>query len=148
VVVLARGFHKSGVHDAAFAGDEAFAFKVLAEGFEELATAFAPALFDALLEVPERFGVVTQAVELLQHEDFEHEHGVEGRLATFAPVARGVAGEVFKQRAEALPGDEVAQLEDAGAFGGHGPLVLNGAEESSSSLGLAVAFHARSLRIF
>ncbi|MFZ4595514.1 MAG: hypothetical protein ACOYOF_14745, partial [Verrucomicrobiaceae bacterium] len=63
-------------------------------------------------------------------------------LAGFAPVARGVAGELFEHRAEALPRDEVAQLEDAGAYGGNGLLVLNGAKESSSSLGLAVAFYA------
>ncbi|MFZ4595586.1 MAG: hypothetical protein ACOYOF_15105 [Verrucomicrobiaceae bacterium] len=68
--------------------------------------------------------------------------GSKGGLAAFAPVARGVAGELFELRAEALPGNEVAQLEDAGAFGGNGLLVLNGAEESSSTLGLAVAFHA------
>jgi hypothetical protein len=87
-------------------------------------------------------------VELLQHEDFEHEHRVEGRLATFTPVARGVASEVFEQRAEALSRNEVAQLEDAGGFASHGLLVLDGAKESASSFGLAVAFHARSLRVF
>ncbi len=57
VVALAWGFDEAGVHDAAFAGDEAFAFKVVAEGFEELAAAFASVGLDALLEVPERFGV-------------------------------------------------------------------------------------------
>ncbi len=81
-------------------------------------------------------------MELLQHEHLEHEHGVEGGLAAFAPIARGVAGEVFEQRAEALPRDEVAQLEDARAFGGHGLLVLDGAQEPSSAFGLAIAFHA------
>ena len=167
VVALARGFDEAGVDDAAFAGDEAFAFEDLVKGFEELTAAFAPVVFDALLEVPDRFGVgnvvadaqaeegfkaravedlllrgvVAQAVELLQHEDFEHEHGVEGGLAALLPIARGVAGEVFEQRAEALPGDEVAQLEDAAGLGGDGLFVLNGAEESSSSFGLAVAFH-------
>ena len=154
VVALTRGFDKARVHDAAFAGDEAFAFEMLAEGCEELATSCASLGFDALLEVPERFGVrdfvadaqaeevlkagavedlllggvVAQAVEFLQHEDFEHEHGVERRLASLAPVARGVASELFEQRAEALPRDEVAQFQDAGGFSGHRLLVLKGAE--------------------
>jgi hypothetical protein len=161
--------HKAGADDAAFAGNNAFAFKHLAEGFEELAAARTPALFDALLEVPQRFGigdvvadaqadevleagavedlllggVVAQSVELLQHEDLEHElGGGEGWFAALFPVARGLAGEFFEQRAEALPGDDVAQLEDAGACGGDGLLVFAGAEESSSSFGLALAFRA------
>lgn len=166
VVALARGFGEAGVDDAAFTGDEAFAFKHPAEGLEELAAAFTPVFLDALLEVPERLGVgdvvadaqaeeafkagaiedlllggvVAQTVEPLQHEDFEHEHGVEGRLVALLPVACGVAGEFFEQRTEALPGNDITQLEDAGAFGGHGLLVLDGAE----AFGLAVAFHAPS----
>lgn len=34
-IALARGFHKTGVDDAAFTCNEAFAFKDLAEGSEE-----------------------------------------------------------------------------------------------------------------
>jgi hypothetical protein len=57
VVTLARGVHKTGIYDAAFAGDDASAFEHLAEGVEELASAFAASGFNALFEVPERFGV-------------------------------------------------------------------------------------------
>ena len=115
VVTLARGFGEAGV-------DDAFDLKMRAKGFEEFAASFAYFGFEALLEVPERFGirdgiadaqaeeafeagavedlllggVVTEAVEPLQHEDFEHEHGVKGRLAAFLPVARGVAGKLFE----------------------------------------------------
>jgi hypothetical protein len=49
--------------------------------------------------------------------------------------------EFFEQRPEALPRDEIMQLGNAGNFAGHGLVVLNGAEQSSSSFGLAVAFH-------
>lgn len=55
---LARGFREAGVHDAAFAGDNAFAFEHLTEGIEELVAAVG---LDALLEVPERFGVSANA---------------------------------------------------------------------------------------
>ena len=101
--------HKAGVDNAAFAGNNAFAFKHLAEGFEELAAARTHALFDALLEVPQRFGfgdvvadaqaeevleagavdlllggVVAQSVELLQREDLDHEQGgAKGGLPPF-----------------------------------------------------------------
>jgi hypothetical protein len=88
--------------------DEASGFELEVDGFEEFAAALAAILFEALLEVPDRFGVVAQPVELLQHEHLEHEHRVEGWLASFAPVASRVAGELFGQRAEALPGDKLA----------------------------------------
>jgi hypothetical protein len=57
VVALARGVHKTGIYDAAFAGDDASAFEYLAEGVKELASAFAYFGLKALFEVPERFGV-------------------------------------------------------------------------------------------
>ncbi len=167
VIALARGFDKADVDDAAFAGDDAFALEDLIEGVEELATAFAPTLFDALLEVPERFGVedvvadaqteeafkagavedlllggvIAQAVELLQHEDFEHEHYVKGWLAALGPVARGAAGELFEQRAEALPSNDIAHFEDASGFSGDGLLVLNGGKQSAAPFCLAVTLH-------
>ena len=137
------------------------------KSFEEVAAAFASVGFDALLEVLERFGVrdvvadaqagevfkagavedlllrgiAAQTVELLQHQHFKHEHGVEGWFAALAPVAAGIAGEIFEQRAHALPWDEVAQLEDAGGLAGHGLPVPDGAEQSSSPSGPAIAFH-------
>ena len=77
---------------------------------KELATAFGSFGLDALLEVPERFGVgdvvtdaqteevykasavkdlllsgiVAEPVELLQHEDFEHSTGSRGGLPPLA----------------------------------------------------------------
>ena len=133
-VSLARGFGEAGVDDATFAGDVALGFELEVEGLEEFAAALASTFFESLLEVPDRLGVgdhiadaqaeeafktravkdlllggvVAEPVELLQHENLEHEHGVEGRLATFAPVAGGVAGEFFEQRAEIFPGDKLA----------------------------------------
>jgi hypothetical protein len=80
-------------------------------------------------------------VESLQDQDFEQEHGVERRFASLSPVASGVAGELFEQRAKALPGDDVSQLEDANGFGGDGPLVFNGEEQAAASFYLAVAIH-------
>ena len=65
VVVLARGVHKTGIYDAAFAGDDASAFEHLAEGVEEFASAFAAFGFKALLEVPERFGVRDEVLLLV-----------------------------------------------------------------------------------
>ena len=65
VVALARGVHKTGIYDAAFAGDDASAFEHLAEGVEELASAFAAFGFKALLEVPERFGVRDEVLLLV-----------------------------------------------------------------------------------
>ena len=41
-------------------------------------------------------GVVAQPVELLQHQHFEHEYGIKGRLAAFVPVACGITGELFE----------------------------------------------------
>jgi hypothetical protein len=57
VVALARGVHKTGIYDAAF--------EHLAEGVEELASAFAAFGFKALLEVPERFGVRDEVLLLV-----------------------------------------------------------------------------------
>ena len=86
-------------------------------------------------------GVIAEAVELLQHEDFEHEHGVEGGLTALSPVAGGVAGEFFEQRAETLPGDDVTQFEDASGLGCHGLFVLNGGEQSATPFCFAVTLH-------
>jgi len=123
LVVLARGFDKARVNDAAFSGVESFAFKNGSKAFEKLAAADAHVSFDALLEVPERLAigdvaanpqaekvfeagaikvlllgrVIAKPLELLQHKDFEREHRIEGRLAALAPVAWGVAGEVLEQ---------------------------------------------------
>jgi hypothetical protein len=133
-VTLARCFGDAGVDDAAFTGDVALGFELEVECFEEFAAALASTLFEALIEVPDRFGVgdhiadaqteeafkaravkylllsgvVAQPVELLQHEHLEHEHGVEGWLAAFAPIASRVASEFLEQRAEALPEDKLA----------------------------------------
>jgi hypothetical protein len=73
-------------------------------------------------------GVVGEAVVFLQNEDFEHEDGIERGLATFAPIAAGIAGEFLQQGAETFPVNELAQLEDAGGFGGDCLLVLDGGE--------------------
>ncbi len=161
LVALVRGVLKAGVND------DAFAFEDPAEGIEELAPALASIGLDALFEVPERLGVgdvvadakaekafkagaveylllggvVAEAVELLQHEDFEHEHRVERRLASLGPVAGGVADEFFEQRVEALPGNDVAQHEDASGFGSNSLLALNGREQSAASFCLVVTLH-------
>ncbi len=59
----------------------------------------------------------------------------------------GVAVEVSEPQEKFFLGDQVAWLEDAGGFAGHGLFVLKGAEKASSLLGLMVAFHASSWRI-
>jgi hypothetical protein len=71
VVALARCVHKAGIHDAAFASDDAFAFEDLAESVEELATAFASFSLDALFEVPERFGVRDVVADAQAEEVFK-----------------------------------------------------------------------------
>ena len=65
VVALARGVHKTGIYDATFAGDDASALEHLAEGVEELASAFAAFGLKALFEVPERFGVRDEVLHLV-----------------------------------------------------------------------------------
>jgi hypothetical protein len=77
-------------------------------------------------------GAVTEPVELLQHQKFEHEHWVERQVATLLPVAHGVTGEPFEQRAEAFPRNDIAQLMDASAFGGDGLFVFDVAEKAPS----------------
>ena len=71
--------------------------------------------------------------------------GSNGGLPPLAPVARGVAGKFFEQRAEALPWDNLAQLEDAGGLAGHGLFVLDGAEQSAPAFCLAIALHPSAL---
>jgi hypothetical protein len=65
VVALTRGVHKTGIYDAAFADDNASALEHLAEGVEELASAFAAFGLKALFEVPERFGVQDEVLLLV-----------------------------------------------------------------------------------
>jgi hypothetical protein len=67
--------------------------------------------------------------------------GSKGGLAALGPVAGGVAGEFFEQRAEALPGDDVTQLEGAYGLGCHGLFVLNGGEQSAAPFCFAVTLH-------
>jgi len=77
-------------------------------------------------------GTVTEHVELLQHQKFEHEHWVERQVATLLPVAQGVTGEFFEQRAEAFPRNDIAQFMDAIAFGGDGLFVFDVTEKAPS----------------
>lgn len=70
-VALARGFGEAGVDDAAFAGDEAAAFEMAAEGLEELAAAFTSVGLDALFEIPERFGIWDGVADAQSEEVFK-----------------------------------------------------------------------------
>jgi hypothetical protein len=87
-------------------------------------------------------GIVAEPVELPQHQNFEHEHWVERRFTTLTPIECGVPGEFLEQREEALLGNDLAQFEDASAFGGDCLFEFDEAEKASSSFGLEVAAHA------
>jgi hypothetical protein len=70
-VTLARGFREADIDDAAFLGDDAFGLQYLAEGLEEFASAFASSCLDALLEIPERFGIRDVIADAQAEEGFE-----------------------------------------------------------------------------
>lgn len=88
---------------------------------------------------------VTQAVELLENEDLEHEDGIERRTSSFAPIFGIVSGDFFEDWTKALPVDDVAELENTDDAAGHSFLMVQRRKKIPTTIDLAIRLH---LQIF
>jgi len=169
-VSLTRSIDKTGIHDAAFFGDEALAGESLVEGLEEFLAPLALVFFNEFFEAPNRIGIghliaetqsqkaheteaildlsfgglVTEAMVVLQNKDLEHGKRIKRWAASFLPIFCIVAGDRFEYGAKTLPVNQVTEFQNPYDTLSRRFLMVQRSKEIPTPVRMAILSHAES----